>query len=816
MIFAPFTIRNKILLGFLFPVILVCFFSLYISDAIRSSLDTANWVRHTQEVISDAQKIEKLMINMETGHRGFLLTEDKIFLEPFITSKLVWQSEIDSLIKLVDDNPYQVNKANEIKDASLRWIDSIAEHDIYQFSNLKTSFEDLKDDVFLKRQKDGKQQMDGIRLRIAEFINEESRLMNDRQSKAKKAAELAYIVSSFGLPLLALFAAMIAVSILFSSILPPIGQLLKATNLVTQGDLNVEIENPTNDEVGQLTRSFNSMINSLRSASEDKQALNDHLIKAHSALSKKAKELEKTMEHKSQFLANMSHEIRTPINGTIGMLEIALGGELPNKPRSHCNTALDSARSLLAIVNDILDFSKIEAGKLEIDSVQFCIHDVFTSFCQSIAHRAQLKGLELVLDLIDLPHAEVVGDPGRLRQILNNLVGNAIKFTDFGDVVIRAKLNKTIRNTGILECSIVDTGVGISSTNIPHMFDEFTQEDTTTTRNYGGTGLGLSIVRRLCKLMNGDISVGSIKGVGSEFKFQIEFESVLSEKNIFEENTSDNIQVLIMNSSLKNMDIIKRQFERWEVKTFVVSNFQDIPVLRSTERNDQVFLFLDSKEMSSIGASFVDRIADFSTHKDQHFVILKDINEELDGIEFLYKNAATLNKPISADSLINLLRDENTNPSFLDSTNLSESLPNANGNRVLLVEDNAVNQQVALIQLEEMNLTVEVADNGKEAISILEKYGSDSFALIIMDCQMPEMDGYEASKLIRSGTLNIANPNIPIIAMTANAMKGDREKCLSAGMSDYLSKPVSLKDLAEKISLWLPGIAEDIKKSIDA
>ena len=389
---------------------------------------------------------------------------------------------------------------------------------------------------------------------------------------------------------------------------------------------------------------------------------------------------EESSRIKSEFLASMSHEIRTPINGVLGMLRLLLRSDLTKQQVNYTRLAKSSADSLLGLINDILDFSKVEAGKLELENLDFDVKSLLIDFTQAFSYRAEEKGIRLILNIDHLDAMPVKGDPGRLRQILTNLVGNAIKFTEHGEVILRAKLIRKSNEQLDLLCEVEDTGPGINEDKLHLLFDSFRQVDASTTRKYGGTGLGLAIVKQLCELMGGSVSVSSALNSGSVFTFCIELQNSTL--------TASELEVLSSNKEL---------------------------------------------------GQFSQRSAD---------------------------------------------------------SNLSTT-------RVLLVEDNSINQEVAKGLLEGFGLKADTANNGIEAIHVISHASlSAPYTLIFMDCQMPEMDGFEATRAIREGKAGVNNKNIPVIALTANAMKGDRDKCIAAGMDDYISKPIDPKLLGEKLHKW--------------
>jgi signal transduction histidine kinase/CheY-like chemotaxis protein/HPt (histidine-containing phosphotransfer) domain-containing protein len=420
-------------------------------------------------------------------------------------------------------------------------------------------------------------------------------------------------------------------------------------------------------EMGLIGQTFDQLAEKLNAR---EQSLEQALINAQDA-----------SNAKSQFLASMSHEIRTPMNGVIGMLNLLNKEPLNEKQNNYIQVAKSSADSLLSLINDILDVSKIEAGKLDIEVIDFDIHSLFSNLASSMSHRIQSPELALILDIEGIKNQAVKGDPNRIQQIITNLVGNAIKFTQRGEITIRAALSPIENNTANniqkrqLQCIISDTGIGIAGNKLDQLFDSFTQADSSTTREYGGSGLGLAIVKQLCQLMGGDVNVTSKPGQGSQFSFTINLE-----------------------------------------------------------------------------ASFNNQV-------------LKD------------------NQHDTKRSLKKLQQHENQ--------------------RLLLVEDNAINQLVAIGILENLGIKADIAEDGLEAINCLLHANDHYYSLIIMDCQMPIMDGFTASRNIRKGDAGEHYRDIPIVAMTANAMQGDREQCIQAGMNDYLTKPIDEEQLVSCLSHWL-------------
>ncbi len=516
---------------------------------------------------------------------------------------------------------------------------------------------------------------------------------------------------------------------------------------------------------------------------------------------------------KSEFLASMSHEIRTPMNGIIGMLSLLLREELNEKQAHFATLAQNSAKSLLTLINDILDFSKIEAGKMELEAIPFDIHKFFSETAAPLALKAQEQGLELMIDYSGIPRCHVVGDPGRLRQIIINLVGNAIKFTERGFIKITPEL--TIEgDIAELKCGVSDTGIGIPNDKLHSLFESFTQVDASTTRKYGGTGLGLAICQKLCQIMQGRIIVSSEIGQGSDFTFYAQLGMSNSQPKQLPWLDLAAHHVLVVDGCAPQRKQVVSMLNSWRAKTYEADNMEAAMSILKDQRGGIDLAIINMQLPSGSGTELGVRIAQMPEYQKQARILLTTQGQRGDNQSFASLGFhAAVTKPVSPSSLFNtlmhLLTGNYGNGDFISVSSSSVSVKTQvltrKVCRVLLVEDNPINQEVAQGLLQDMGLTVALANNGNEAIRALATSPSDvpPFQAVLMDCQMPVMDGYEATRQIRSGASGEHYQKIPIIAMTANAMTGDKEKCLRSGMNDYVSKPIDPETLEKALRAHL-------------
>ncbi|MGE3154667.1 MAG: response regulator [Nitrospiraceae bacterium] len=619
----------------------------------------------------------------------------------------------------------------------------------------------------------------------------------------------------------------------------PIQSLTHLADRIAAGDLSQTIGVMGTDEVGTLARSFDRM-------TEDLRRSRDELVQANTAMESARDRALEVSRLKSQFVANMSHEIRTPMNGVLGMTELLLATALTNRQRHFVDTIHRSATALLHTINDILDFSKIEAGKLELETLPFDFGETVEDVAELVAERAQRKGLEFLCSIPRTVPTALVGDPARLRQILINLLGNAIKFTERGEIGLYVSALEDHQSSATLRVEITDTGIGIPPEARRQIFEPFCQADNSSTRKYGGTGLGLSIAKQLVELMQGEIGMQSTEGQGTTFWFTVRLtkpEPVTTAPSLDRLAPPDlsGRRILVIDDNQPSREILQERLTEWNLAPSGVSTGREaLAVLKDAVVAGRPFelALLDQRMPEVSGMDLARQIKADPALSGTSLILLAslgglteqppDMNDAVDAVL-----AKPVRRSLLMEALLTLLLSPKTGRSDshqAKGASLSDAdpppSPETFSANVLVAEDNAVNQEVARLMLEDLGCSVEVVGNGVEA---LNASASATYSLIFMDCQMPDMDGFAATRAIRERERNRwpmvsrqspeqaeptappsmtddrssrTQPRVPIIALTAHAIQGDRERCLAAGMDDYLAKPFTRRQLAEVVRRW--------------
>lgn len=567
----------------------------------------------------------------------------------------------------------------------------------------------------------------------------------------------------------------------------PLLELAAAADRFGKTGFSPPVHINSGDELQALAESFNRSV--------EERGRGDELLRARHAA-------DDANRAKSEFLANMSHEIRTPMNGVLGMLELALDADLSRDQRDYITTARSSAESLVDIINDILDFSKIEAGHMAIDSSRFRLGESIADTISTLGHRADQKGLEFGLEIAaDVPDA-LLGDVGRLRQVIINLVGNAIKFTESGEVTLRIELESVNEDHAVLHFFVADTGIGIQPEDQERVFEAFQQADASTTRQYGGTGLGLAISSRIIALMGGRVGLMSEVNKGSVFDFTAGFgiQGVDTVQGSVPHTRLSNLRALVVDDNVTNLRILDGILRSWGMPaTLASSGAEALEILsRSGQRADQFALILTDARMPGMdGFELVTRIRQLPSSKAATILMLTSVNsaEDLARSKELGLSSYLI-KPVRRSALLSAIMESlDGSPAFPEEAVPLADLTRRRSFKVLVAEDNPVNRKLASSILQRAGHNAILVTNGKEAVDSVKR---EQFDVVLMDVQMPVMGGFEATRLIREHETN-SGRRTPIIAVTAHAMKGDREACFAAGMDGFAPKPIQSAKLLEML-----------------
>ncbi len=761
--------------------------------------------RRTTDLLTTSYNAELSVLDLETGLRGYLLTQDQRFLAPYNSARTALARDLPALARLAS-GPLAKHRVTALSGAIASYIHNYAIPLIATGGRLN----DKQAAVLTSR---GKQLVDGLRGQFAPIDSAALAARQARRNMLSSQTTVTIVVGAIGFAITALLLVLVGAYML-RAILRPIRDVAEALEKRRQGALRVHVPERGRGEVVQLGRSFNAMVDVLEQRTTE-------LSDANAQLKHAVTVAEEASRMKSDFLANMSHEIRTPLNGVVGMVTLLAATPLSKEQREYVDMAHVSSDTLIHVVSDILDVSKIEAGRLEIEQQDFDLHDLIGATRDMLSQAAESKGLKVVVDIgADVPQA-VRGDRLRVGQVLGNLLANAVKFTAAGEVALRASVLERTVVAAVVRFEVRDTGIGIAADRLATLFDPFMQADLSTTRQYGGTGLGLTISRDLTRLMGGTISAQSELGKGSTFKVSIPFAPALGAlAPPVPAVELRGLRILVVDDNAANRRIIEAYVGSWGMRSNAARDAAHALtqlIGAADEGAPYDVALLDFNMPGETGVELARRISASPRLRSTRLILLSSTGTSLAELE---SNGIRLSvtKPISQSSLLEAIaaamhagppepgsvppsEPGSVPPSAAEPELTCPPEPEPAPARILIAEDNLVNRMYVERLLARMGHTVASAVDGRE---VLVRYEAGDYDAILMDCQMPELDGYDTTREIRRREAASGRARIPIVAMTAAASEDIRRKCLDAGMDDYLTKPLGDGELQQVLAVWLP------------